>query len=224
MLCVLGSITSCQKRICSSCPLMLKNGEDFADWIAKLTGRDCVCTAVGSLVVFFARFQVPKIGVVLGRHGFDSPQKSRYQHPYDLAARIPTNWPDTSKNGRTAAQAKMRLRPVVIEENERWRMRADGRVVPLAGIEPALLAELDFESSASTSSATGAFRAQPEGWGREAGGLYRARLAGQPARIHSTRIQLSERPGRRHRSRGGCNGRCGSTLSGPSSMQQNTPV
>jgi len=28
--------------------------------------------------------------------------------------------------------------------------------VPLAGIEPALLAELDFESSASTSSATGA--------------------------------------------------------------------
>jgi site-specific DNA recombinase len=36
-------------------------------------------------------------------------------------------------------------------------MRADGRMVPLAGIEPALLAELDFESSASTSSATGAF-------------------------------------------------------------------
>jgi hypothetical protein len=31
-------------------------------------------------------------------------------------------------------------------------------VVPLAGIEPALLAELDFESSASTNSATGAFR------------------------------------------------------------------
>ena len=30
------------------------------------------------------------------------------------------------------------------------------RMVPLAGIEPALLAELDFESSASTSSATGA--------------------------------------------------------------------
>jgi hypothetical protein len=30
-------------------------------------------------------------------------------------------------------------------------------VVPLAGIEPALLAELDFESSASTNSATGAY-------------------------------------------------------------------
>ena len=30
-------------------------------------------------------------------------------------------------------------------------------LVPLAGIEPALLAELDFESSASTNSATGAF-------------------------------------------------------------------
>ena len=31
-------------------------------------------------------------------------------------------------------------------------------VVPLAGIEPALLAESDFESDASTSSATGATR------------------------------------------------------------------
>ena len=40
----------------------------------------------------------------------------------------------------------MRLVPVVIEESERWRIRADGRMVPLAGIEPALLAELDFES------------------------------------------------------------------------------
>jgi hypothetical protein len=36
-------------------------------------------------------------------------------------------------------------------------------VVPLAGIEPALLAELDFESSASTNSATGAYRARPDG-------------------------------------------------------------
>jgi hypothetical protein len=35
-------------------------------------------------------------------------------------------------------------------------------LVPLAGIEPALLAELDFESSASTNSATGACRARPE--------------------------------------------------------------
>ena len=58
-------------------------------------------------------------------------------------------------NGREAK--KMRLMPVVIEESEHRRMRADGRMVPLAGIEPALLAELDFESSASTSSATGAF-------------------------------------------------------------------
>ena len=33
------------------------------------------------------------------------------------------------------------------------------KVVPLAGIEPALLAELDFESSASTNSATGAIAA-----------------------------------------------------------------
>src|SRR5215470_1903181 len=41
-----------------------------------------------------------------------------------------------------------------------------GLLVPLAGIEPALLAELDFESSASTSSATGAFRKSwPKGTG-----------------------------------------------------------
>ena len=44
-------------------------------------------------------------------------------------------------------------------------------VVPLAGIEPALLAELDFESSASTSSATGAFGRGPEGRCGEAGGI-----------------------------------------------------
>jgi hypothetical protein len=37
------------------------------------------------------------------------------------------------------------------------------KMVPLAGIEPALLAELDFESSASTSSATGAFGHEPKG-------------------------------------------------------------
>src|ERR1700674_4974867 len=65
------------------------------------------------------------------------------------------------RSGQTAEKPKMRLVPVVIEENERWRMRADGRMVPLAGIEPALLAELDFESSASTNSATGASHDDP---------------------------------------------------------------
>jgi hypothetical protein len=38
------------------------------------------------------------------------------------------------------------------------RYSCTNAVVPLAGIEPALLAELDFESSASTNSATGARR------------------------------------------------------------------
>ena len=53
-------------------------------------------------------------------------------------------------------------------------MRADAQLVPLAGIEPALLAELDFESSASTSSATGAFdevKAAKSPVAHEAGGL-----------------------------------------------------
>src|SRR5947209_1440659 len=48
-------------------------------------------------------------------------------------------------------------------------MGADARMVPLAGIEPALLAELDFESSASTNSATGALGRRPQGQCREAG-------------------------------------------------------
>jgi hypothetical protein len=49
--------------------------------------------------------------------------------------------------------------------------QVDRKMVPLAGIEPALLAELDFESSASTNSATGAFGRSPWGEGREAGGI-----------------------------------------------------
>jgi hypothetical protein len=46
--------------------------------------------------------------------------------------------------------------PAAIGGAIRLTLSSDKRVVPLAGIEPALLAELDFESSASTSSATGA--------------------------------------------------------------------
>jgi hypothetical protein len=47
-------------------------------------------------------------------------------------------------------------------------MAGSGKVVPLAGIEPALLAETDFESVASTSSATGAraMDLEPEGRGQ----------------------------------------------------------
>ena len=39
-----------------------------------------------------------------------------------------------------------------------YAVLCEALLVPLAGIEPALLAELDFESSASTNSATGAYR------------------------------------------------------------------
>jgi hypothetical protein len=49
-------------------------------------------------------------------------------------------------------------------------MRA-AEMVPLAGIEPALLAELDFESSASTNSATGASAKSGQARRREAGGI-----------------------------------------------------
>src|SRR6516225_10472484 len=59
-------------------------------------------------------------------------------------------------------------------ETSRLRIPGSQVMVPLAGIEPALLAELDFESSASTSSATGAFAhlaAEIKPLDREAGGL-----------------------------------------------------
>src|SRR6201985_2012362 len=79
------------------------------------------------------------------------------------------------RSRRTGAEPKMRLMPVVIGESERWRMRADGRMVPLAGIEPALLAELDFESSASTNSATGASGADRIGSAKRAEYSGRAR-------------------------------------------------
>src|SRR5262249_2348697 len=58
------------------------------------------------------------------------------------------------------------------------------RLVPLAGIEPALLAELDFESSASTSSATGAFGHKPKGPVARS----RRNIAGGPFR--STRVDV----------------------------------
>ena len=56
---------------------------------------------------------------------------------------------------------------------------ADG-VVPLAGIEPALLAELDFESSASTSSATGAPRQATAARYRTAAGARSTALGRRP--------------------------------------------
>jgi hypothetical protein len=53
-------------------------------------------------------------------------------------------------------------------------------MVPLAGIEPALLAELDFESSASTNSATGAL-ATPAGRPRV---VKRAEYSGRGGRVN----------------------------------------
>src|SRR5665647_695698 len=87
------------------------------------------------------------------------------------------------------ANRKLIVIPVFAAQNVRWRMVANKLLVPLAGIEPALLAELDFESSASTNSATGAYRARPEGTevakpaeysGR--GGRVNPQLSGMPRR------------------------------------------
>ena len=57
-------------------------------------------------------------------------------------------------------------------------------MVPLAGIEPALLAELDFESSASTISATGAFAPSAQGLASRS----RRNIAAGPA--GSTRVDV----------------------------------
>ena len=61
-------------------------------------------------------------------------------------------------------------------------------LVPLAGIEPALLAELDFESSASTSSATGASGHEPQGTSQGPVARSRRNIAGGPFR--STRVDV----------------------------------
>ena len=71
-------------------------------------------------------------------------------------------------------------------------------MVPLAGIEPALLAELDFKSSASTNSATGAsprrrFRAR--GWAEFCypGGRHTGIASADQAGIGVRRSLLSNR-------------------------------
>ena len=53
---------------------------------------------------------------------------------------------------RLGARARARPRG----DHERSELVVSEKMVTLAGLEPALLAELDFESSASTNSATGA--------------------------------------------------------------------
>ena len=65
-------------------------------------------------------------------------------------------------------------------------VRIGEKMVPLAGIEPALLAELDFESSASTSSATGAFATACDGrLRRPRSPAKRADYSGRPLPVNS---------------------------------------
>ncbi len=62
---------------------------------------------------------------------------------------MPTIFADANKRPRTPSDAN------ILYYIDFW-MLSHCDLVPLAGVEPALLAELDFESSASTNSATGA--------------------------------------------------------------------
>jgi hypothetical protein len=60
--------------------------------------------------------------------------------------------------------------------------------VPLAGIEPALLAETDFESVASTSSATGATRPDNSHWRARVNCLVLQKLTKKGAVIHALSV------------------------------------
>ena len=60
---------------------------------------------------------------------------------------------DANKRPRTPSDANILFCQSI---SGRFWTPLDGDLVPLAGVEPALLAELDFELSASTNSATGA--------------------------------------------------------------------
>jgi hypothetical protein len=84
---------------------------------------------------------------------------------------IPTNLPDTNGKSWMCTVTKTGKATGFIGSFGWWWMLMEKLLVPLAGIEPALLAELDFESSASTNSATGASGRPPKGQRRKAGGI-----------------------------------------------------
>src|SRR6266702_6098629 len=83
-----------------------------------------------------------------------------------IRVRCVTPWIEAANAGAPVRLRSVELRrtrfPLAILRGCATRSPQGRSVVPLAGIEPALLAELDFESSASTSSATGAFAGLPE--------------------------------------------------------------
>ncbi len=68
----------------------------------------------------------------------------------------PAHGTSSTRPIRTAPDQFLRYISDFLISSGRFRTCPDNDLVPLAGIEPALLAELDFESSASTNSTTGA--------------------------------------------------------------------
>lgn len=107
------------------------------------------------------------------RIGCGDPRgKFRHRDQHDAAADNTLNSGHPARDGYARRGAlRGRLRTLL---ERAWT----AQLVPLAGIEPALLAELDFESSASTSSATGAFGHRVDARCGEAGGNIAGRLRG----------------------------------------------
>ena len=94
------------------------------------------------------------------RHSFEPFGVIQSCRPPLSESLTPTNVVDVNRRRWTAAgggSLKTRANP---RRFRHQRIAVKAVLVPLAGIEPALLAELDFESSASTNSATGASRAE----------------------------------------------------------------
>ncbi|CAH2408097.1 hypothetical protein MES4922_90057 [Mesorhizobium ventifaucium] len=80
--------------------------------------------------------------------------------------RPPISWLFRNKSGRNCPTEKVDDKEWDKNQKKVRQINTGIKVVvPLAGIEPALLAELDFESSASTNSAIGAQAGRP-GWAR----------------------------------------------------------
>jgi hypothetical protein len=132
--------------------------------------------AIGQLDPFRARFGVANLKV--GKSHFGMPVGIWPVGAAPVPTNIPTFTPDTNKRRWTPWDDNNDKNPCFTFVFGRFGMLSEGFLVPLAGIEPALLAELDFESSASTNSATGA---QPgRGPGRGAEYSARRRLVNRP--------------------------------------------
>lgn len=136
------------------CP---QSGRPCARALSRRFDQQIKPAAIGQLLELFVGFGVADFGIGQRHCGRRRVATSLY------SARRPRFYPQTcrlqagaSGQARTARSRKAAENRCFSNGSGQIRTSSEGDMVPLAGIEPALLAELDFESSASTNSATGA--------------------------------------------------------------------